>query len=49
MLKKGLISVGLASKIAGKPYLEFIELLKRKGIKPFRADENDLEEESANI
>ena len=42
MLKKGLISTSLAAKLAGLTLPEFIKLLKQKGIKPYRADENDL-------
>lgn len=44
MLRKGLISVGLASEIAGEPLPEFIEYLKRIGVKPFIAEVSDIEE-----
>lgn len=41
---KGLISIELASKIAGEPVPKFIEYLKKRGIKPFTAEVNDIEE-----
>lgn len=44
MLRKGLISIGLAAKISGEPLPRFIEYLKRKGIKPFDAEVSDIEE-----
>jgi len=42
MLKKGAISTSLAAKLAGLSLPRFIKLLKQKGIKPYKADENDL-------
>ena len=44
MLKKGLISTGLAAKLAGMSYREFIEYLRKKGIKPYIAEEEDIDE-----
>jgi len=44
MLKKGLVSVELAAKIAGMPLQEFISYLKKKGIKQYIAEANDVEE-----
>ncbi len=48
MLKKGLISTGLAAKLAGMSYREFIQYLRRKGIKPYVAEESDIDK-AANI
>jgi len=44
MLKKGLISVELAAKIAGMPLQEFVSYLRRKKVKPYIAEVNDIEE-----
>lgn len=44
MFLKGLISVGLAAKIAGESLPKFIEYLRKKGIKPFEAEVSDIEE-----
>ncbi len=44
MLRKGLVSVELAAKIAGEPLLEFIKYLRRRGVKPFAAEVSDIEE-----
>ena len=43
MWKKGLVSVSLASKLAGKSLKDFIEILKRRGYKPFKAEVDDIE------
>ena len=44
MLKKGLISVELSAKIAGIPLQEFVSYLRRKKVKPYIAEVNDIEE-----
>ncbi len=44
MLRKGLISTELAAKIAGETLSSFIEYLKRRGVKPFDVEVNDIEE-----
>ena len=44
MLKKGLVSVELAAKITGMPLQEFISYIKKKGIKQYIAEANDVEE-----
>jgi len=44
MLLKGLVSAGLAAKIAGEPLPKFVEYLKKRGIKPFAADVSDINE-----
>ncbi|MEM0005054.1 MAG: UPF0175 family protein [Desulfurococcaceae archaeon] len=43
MYNKGAISIDMAAKIAGLTIPEFIEYLRRRGIKPFEAVEEDLE------
>lgn len=43
MYSKGAISIDMAAKIAGLTIPEFIEYLRKKGIKPFEAMEEDLE------
>lgn len=48
MLKRGLISAGLAAKLAGMSYREFIKYLRKKGIKPYVAEEGDVDK-AANI
>lgn len=42
MLKKGVISTTLAAKIAGMPLREFIKYAKRKGVKIYIAEADDL-------
>jgi len=44
MLLKGLVSVGLAARIAGEPLPKFVEYLKKRGIKPFVAEVSDIDE-----
>jgi len=43
MLNKGVISTSLAARLAGKSLPDFIKFLKKKGIKPYSADEHDIE------
>ncbi len=43
LIKKGLISVSLAAKIAGMSLQEFIEILKKKGVKPYIAEVEDID------
>jgi len=43
MLRKHLVSVELAAKIAGMPLHDFIGYLKRKKVKPYTAEVNDYE------
>lgn len=43
MYNKGAISIDMAAKIAGLSIPEFIEYLRERGIKPFKAVEEDLE------
>jgi len=43
MLEKGVISVELAAKVAGLPLTAFVGELKRKGIKPYVAEVQDVE------
>ncbi len=43
LLQRGLISVGLAARLAGMSYQEFIKYLREKGIRPFEAEENDID------
>jgi predicted HTH domain antitoxin len=43
MYNKGAISIDMAAKIAGLTIPEFIEYLRKRGIKPFEAVEEDLE------
>jgi predicted HTH domain antitoxin len=43
MHSRGAISIDMAAKIAGLTIPEFIEYLRKKGIKPFKAVEEDLE------
>ncbi len=43
MYSKGAISIDMAAKIAGLTIPEFIEYLRKRGIKPFEAVEEDLE------
>ncbi|MEM2410444.1 MAG: hypothetical protein QXF87_07990, partial [Thermofilaceae archaeon] len=33
LLAKGLVSTGLAAELAGMPYAEFVDRLRRKGVK----------------
>ena len=42
---RGLISIGRAAEIAGLPIQDFIYELKKRGIKPFSYDEEDIREE----
>jgi len=44
MFLKGLISIELASRIAGEPVPKFVEYLKKRGVKPFIAEVSDIEE-----
>jgi len=44
MLLKGLVSAGLAARIAGEPLPKFVEYLKKRGIKPFAAEVSDIDE-----
>jgi Uncharacterised protein family (UPF0175). len=44
MLRKHLVSVELAAKIAGMPLQDFVGYLKRKEVKPYIAEVNDIEE-----
>ena len=44
MLRKGLVSVELAARIAGEPLPRFIEYLRKKGIKPLVAEVSDIDE-----
>ncbi|MCD6340416.1 MAG: UPF0175 family protein [Desulfurococcales archaeon] len=44
MLRKGLVSVGLAAKMAGMTVQDFVKYLRRRGVKPFVAEVNDIEE-----
>ncbi|MEM4030123.1 MAG: UPF0175 family protein [Thermofilum sp.] len=43
LLEKGLISTGLAAELAGMPYTDFVNYLKRKGVKPFTVDAGDID------
>jgi predicted HTH domain antitoxin len=43
MYSKGVISIDMAAKIAGLTIPEFIEYLRKKGVKPFEVMEEDLE------
>ncbi|MEM4873631.1 MAG: UPF0175 family protein [Thermofilaceae archaeon] len=43
LLAKGLISTGLAAELAGMPYAEFVDHLRRKGVKPFTVDAGDVD------
>ena len=43
LLRRGLVSVGLAAKLAGMSYRDFIKYLKEKGIRPFEAEEKDID------
>ncbi|MEM4900352.1 MAG: UPF0175 family protein, partial [Thermofilum sp.] len=43
LLEKGLISTGLAAELAGMPYTDFVNYLKRKGVKPFKVDAGDID------
>jgi predicted HTH domain antitoxin len=45
MRRKGLISIGLAAEIAGLSTPEFIEYLKKRGVKPFEVEESDVMKE----
>jgi predicted HTH domain antitoxin len=40
--RKGLVSLGLAAEIAGMTLTEFIEYLRRRGVKPYRAEVKDV-------
>jgi predicted HTH domain antitoxin len=40
---KGLVSLGLAAEMAGMSLPEFIDYMKKRGIKPYEAEEKDLE------
>jgi len=42
---RGLISVGRAAEIASLPIQDFLYELKKRGIKPFLYDEEDIKEE----
>ena len=42
---RGLISIGRAAEIAGLPIQDFIYELKKRRIKPFSYDEEDIREE----
>lgn len=44
MLRKGLVSVELAAKIAGIPLQDFVSYLRKKKVKPYIAEVNDIEE-----
>jgi len=44
MLRKGLISVGLAAKIAKMTVQDFVKYLRRRGVKPFVGEVSDIEE-----
>lgn len=44
MFRKGLVSIGLAARIAGEPLPRFVEYLRKKGVKPFTAEASDIEE-----
>lgn len=48
LLRKGLVSTGLAAELAGMSYPDFVEYLRRKGVKPFTADARDVDE-AANL
>jgi predicted HTH domain antitoxin len=43
MYRRGVVSIGLAAELAGMSTAEFVEYLKKKGFKPFVAEEKDLE------
>lgn len=43
MYRRGVVSIGLAAELAGMSIAEFVEYLKKKGFKPFVAEEKDLE------
>jgi len=43
MYRRGIISIGLAAELAGMSVVEFVEYLKKRGYKPFVAEEKDLE------
>ena len=44
MLQKDAISLTLAARIAGKPLDKFMEKLGKRGIKPFKAAIEDVDE-----
>ena len=47
MLRKGAISLTLAARVAGKPLKEFVEELRKRGVKPFKANVGDIDEAAA--
>jgi len=44
MLRKGLVSVGLAAKMAGMTVQDFVKYLRGRGVKPFVGEVSDIEE-----
>ena len=47
MASKGIISVGMAAKIAGVPLTKFLEEMKRRGTKLLVAEEGDIDKAEA--
>lgn len=47
LVRKNLVSISLAAKIAGMSLQEFIKFLKKKGIKPYIAEVEDIDKASS--
>jgi len=43
MLRKSLVSVEMASRLAGMNLPDFINYLRRRGVKPYSAEDSEIE------